>query len=100
MYRYSVFKKNIREIEDFNRKADKDESSVRQGVNAFTELDYEEFVSLYTGLRGDVDPELVPANNSTKKKLPLLEKALRQSVPSSKSKKRQNKIHKKIILNY
>lgn len=66
-------------------------------MNAFTELDYEEFVSLYTGLRGDVDPELVPANNSTKKKLPLLEKALRQSVPSSKSKKKDNKKNRKKI---
>lgn len=87
-YRYSIFKNNVRAIEEFNRKAEKKGSSVRQGINEFTELTYEEFVSQYTGLRGEEpDVAVLPnGNSSNPDKSPLMKKILTQSAPSSKSK--------------
>lgn len=47
--RFDVFRKNLKFIEEFNKKGDK---SYRLGVNEFSDWTEEEFIATHTGLKG------------------------------------------------
>ena len=87
MIRHEIFDKNLEEINHFNELADKTNISFRFGVNQFTEYKYDEFVSLFTGLRYNRNDTI--ETSEVKKDKNLIEK-LYESVPSYKSKKKKH----------
>jgi hypothetical protein len=84
--RYEIFAKNLEEIEEFNQIAEAQNITFRLGINPFSELEYEEFISLYTGLmynETEVENEKQEAENEKPVFISNLQ-AL-QATPASKS---------------
>lgn len=80
--RFNVFAKNLREIEEFNERAESQNIPFKLGVNSFTELEYDEFVSIYTGLR--YDSNMTDTNEVNEKKPLFMSKILAAYPPPSK----------------
>jgi hypothetical protein len=83
--RREVFAKNVKEINEFNELAERDNISFRLDVNQFTEYEYEEFVSLFTGLKADKNDTNELNDEALKNRQVLIEKVLHDPAPSYKS---------------